>query len=381
MRILVVAPDFPYPPNHGGRFDVWERLKVMKDLGHTVDLIATIKANPDRSEILCVRDAIRNLWLVRRSYSLINHLRREPFQALSRQSLAEVSLSEGYDLVWLESEYVGPILGNPTLRTSKVYLRVHNDESAYYRQLARSSRKPHERFYYLVESRKFHWYSRHLFSLSDKILFISSNERESAVQTIPGIAQKAYFLPVSLPRATFIPPSNSGKVLFLGSLFMPNNRDAISWYLKEVHPKIAHPKYELIIAGNSRGENVSWLWQACQSYKNISVYESPPNLEPLYAQAGIFVNPIRFGAGIKVKSLEAIRNGLALISTSKGVEGTGLLSERHFLLANSPSEFSQAINFLLENESFRTNMVLAAQKFIAENYDSHNLLRELLPSK
>ena len=45
-RILVVCPDFVYPPNHGGRVDIWNRIKALNKLGVCVDIVCTVKNQP-----------------------------------------------------------------------------------------------------------------------------------------------------------------------------------------------------------------------------------------------------------------------------------------------------------------------------------------------
>lgn len=41
MKILIISPDHPYPPNHGGRVDIWNRIVLLSELNHEVDLIIT----------------------------------------------------------------------------------------------------------------------------------------------------------------------------------------------------------------------------------------------------------------------------------------------------------------------------------------------------
>ena len=45
-RILVVCPDFVYPTNHGGRVDIWNRIKALNKLGVCVDIVCTVKNQP-----------------------------------------------------------------------------------------------------------------------------------------------------------------------------------------------------------------------------------------------------------------------------------------------------------------------------------------------
>lgn len=380
MKLLIVSPDFPYPPNHGGRVDIWVRLQTFVRMGYTVDLLATSKIVPRESEMSVVKKAVRNFWLLERRNRPWHLLSAKPLQAVSRSSLATVPLSDYYDLAWLEGEYVEPVLHNPLLRARRVFMRFQNDEYAYFKQLASSTRHPLKRFYYQSEARKLQGLSQRLYHSMNKLFFISIEEMNALTQHDPDIKARSVLLPAPLSKTRFDPPRLGQHVLFVGSLFMPNNQEAILWYLKRVHPHITHPSYRLIIAGNSRGENLSWLHKAVATHSNVQVFDSPPDLEPLYAQSGIFINPMRLGAGVKLKTLEAIQNGLALVSTTKGAEGTGLEASKHFLLADEPKDFAAAIEQLIGNKPIQSQLITLGQQFLHEYYDHKAILERELSS-
>ena len=66
MKILVVAPDCPYPPNHGGRKDVFTRVELFHRLGHQVDLVFTSYVQPDAAAMEVLRRLCRNvIWVPR----------------------------------------------------------------------------------------------------------------------------------------------------------------------------------------------------------------------------------------------------------------------------------------------------------------------------
>jgi len=379
MKLLVVAPDFPYPPNHGGRVDTWVRLRVLAQLGHTVDLLVTSKIMPNESEVSMVKNVVRNVWLLERHNRPWHLISTKPLQAVSRSSLAAVRLSEQYDVTWLEGEYVEPVLNNPTLKSRRIFMRLHNDEYAYFRQLSSSTRNPLKWLYYKTEAQKFRGFSRRLYQKTDKLFFISIDELNNFTNQDPDLKAKSVLLPAPLSKNRFDPPRLGQYVLFVGSLFMPNNQEAILWYLQQVHPHITHRSYRLIIAGNSRGESLSWLHKAVTTHRNVQIFDSPPDLDPLYAKSCIFINPMRLGAGVKLKTLEAIQNGLALVSTTKGAEGTGLEAGRHFLLADEPRDFASAIEKLLDDKAAQIKLITQGQQFLCENYDHKSILeRELV---
>jgi hypothetical protein len=84
--------------------------------------------------------------------------------------------------------------------------------------------------------------------------------------------------------------------------------------------------------------------------------------------ASFFVNPMQNGAGVKLKSINAIVNGLLLIATTTGSEGIGLIDEKMFFLANTPSEFRTAlINALKSDPNQIVKIIDNAQNFLKSN--------------
>src|SRR5579859_6865601 len=96
-RILFVANDFPYPPNHGAAVDMWNRISILNSLGFAVDLIATVKSYPKPEHISAIRPFVQELWIVERNRGLSAMLALEPFQVRSRNALRDVPLKEFYD--------------------------------------------------------------------------------------------------------------------------------------------------------------------------------------------------------------------------------------------------------------------------------------------
>jgi polysaccharide biosynthesis protein PslH len=377
MKILVVSPDFPYPPNHGGRVDIWVRLQVLERMGITVDLLATSKFSPTTIELETVQKVVRNVWVLKRRSQWWHLLSYAPLQAVSRYELTKVKLNEDYDAVLLEGEYVEPVLRNRNLKTKKVFLRVHNDEIAFLKQLSLSTNNILKRIYYYSESQKIKFFFKKLYNSINGLFFISSKELSQFITRDSKLKSKSWLLPASLSKNKFEFPRYGTKVIFIGSLFMPNNQEAIVWYLENVHSLIKKPTYQLVIAGNSRGESLDWLKQCAKPFSNIEIYDSPDNLESLYAQSGIFINPMRSGAGVKLKTLEAIQNGLALVSTETGVEGTDLIPEDHFLLADDPRSFASQVERLLGNTTLQSSLIISGQQFLRQHYNHQAILTRI----
>jgi glycosyltransferase involved in cell wall biosynthesis len=373
MNILVVCNDFPYPADHGGRVDTWGRILALAELGWTIDLLVCGKHEPTEPDRRAVKAWVNDIKLCERKSSPIDLLMPEPLQVRSRNALKRVRLDREYDYVLLEGDYVYPVLDNPFIRAERAILRVHNDESAYFKSLARSTDHILHKLYYSLESLKFAGLQRKLESRIDKYLFISSKEHDRFARRHPGAA--SLFLPPPLTRETF---ARSGfetrHVVFIGSFFMPNNREGIRWYLEQVHPKLLDvPGYRFVVAGNSRGKGVDWL--NGYDLDKVDVHDTPESLDDIYESGYLFVNPMRNGAGVKLKTIEAIQNGLPVVSTTVGCEGTGLQNGSHIRVEDEPDAFCRAVKDLLSDPAAAESLLEASQQFIRDRYNHKEALR------
>ncbi|MDQ1168098.1 glycosyltransferase family 4 protein [Flavobacterium sp. SORGH_AS_0622] len=365
MKILIVASFFPYPPHFGGAFDVLERIKGIKSLGHDIDLVCTCKEFPEEKNVVFLKQFINELIIVPRKNKIINLFSAKPLQVISRKSLKKVALKKNYDYAILEAESVGIILENKYLKASQIVVRVHNNESDYFFQLAKSTKKYIEKLYYYLEGIKYKKYSKAIFEKADRLWFISNEEIKNCHILF---RNKSIYLPASV-NEVFVKQELSNKtVLFIGALFMPNNLEAIMWYLQNVHFLITEKNYKLIIAGSTGDKEPIIFEDIFKKYSNVEVLLNRSDLSSYYSQSTIFINPMLHGAGVKIKSINAIQNGLILISSKIGAEGTGLVKNEMYLEADLPEDFINAIlKTFTMNIDTRQKMVDNAQDFLTQN--------------
>lgn len=368
MKVIIISSFFPYPAHFGGAFDVLERIKGLKLLGHDIDLVCTCKESPEEKNIQFIKQFINELILVDRKNKVIDLFSPKPLQVVSRKQLKSIFIKTNYDYAILESESVGMVLENKSLKANKIIVRVHNNESDYFYQLAKSTKNYHDKIYYFLESLKFRKYSKKIYKKADRLWFIS-NEEINNMSVDLSLLNKSIHLPPSV-NGKFIKRDLYGKnLLFIGALFMPNNVEAILWYLNNVHSiLIKEENYKLIIVGSTGDSNPKIYHSMFNSYSNVEVRLNLKDLDKSYSESTVFINPMLHGAGVKLKSINAIQNGLLLVSSKVGVEGIGLIKNEMYLEANSPEDFSEAILkvFDMKNED-KQKMVVNAQNFLSQN--------------
>lgn len=376
-RVLIVSSFFPYPSYFGGSFDVLERAKGLKKLGFEIDLVCTCKIPPENEHVAFMKSIVNDIIIVERKNKLIHFFSRKPLQVLSRKSIKNIQLQLKYSFVILETEYVGAILENETLKAEKIFLRVQNNESAYFKELSQSTMNPLKKIYYLTDSLKFYWYSNHIFKKVDKLWYISSLEINANENNF----NKSVHLPAPINEKFVKRELTSKKILFIGSLFMPNNFEGLEWYLKNIHPKLCAEieEYVLIIVGSTGGISENYFHEKLKKYKKLEVHFNVKDLTKFYSESSIFINPMLHGAGVKIKTINAVVNGLPIVSTTKGAEGIGIVDKQMYFKADSPIDFKNAIlNIFNLKNSDKQVLVKQAQNYLEKNNYLNILKKELV---
>lgn len=164
-------------------------------------------------------------------------------------------------------------------------------------------------------------------------------------------------------------------ILYIGSK-NPINIEGFNYFLHEILPNIREivPTVKLLIAGD--------ICEKVEDSPNCIKFGRVQDLTRLYRQAMVVINPVRFGTGLKIKSIEALGYAKPLVTTSVGAEGLESSVNQAFCVADTSIEFSQAVTRLLINAE--TNIKLSKNAFkFAEKWNKSymNRLINALPQK
>lgn len=375
-KILWVCSDLPYPPTHGGRVDMWQRIKKASELNYSIDLIVTVKEREQLSDVIC--SLVDNVYIVNRDTGLRSFLNFKPYQIKSRKLLKRIDLNnKNYNLLVLESEYVYEILNNKTFSHNKISVRIHNNERRYFLGLAKAEKNIFKKIFYIFESFKFLFFSIFFTRKFDNYLFISEKEYRLSDSYL-GKSKNKYFHPTPFVDKCNYVEKKKFNVLFISSFFMVNNQEAIFWYLNKVHPQLSqYDDYNFILVGNDKNVSENFF-DNLSKYKKVKVFRSPSDLDTFYKESMIFINPMQNGAGVKLKTINAVEFGLPIVSTTVGSEGTNLRPEIDFLLANNPDEFCNSILKLYKNHDLRKSFVFNSKERLAANDTTISQIKQIL---
>lgn len=156
-------------------------------------------------------------------------------------------------------------------------------------------------------------------------------------------------------------------LLFVGGFAHPPNKDAVLWFADHVFPKIRAklPDVTFNIVGSKADEEVLALGKR----KGIKVlgFVSDEELEQLYQKNRIVVVPLRYGAGVKGKVVEALHNGAPIVTTSCGAEGIPFI-ERVVEIRDQADAFADCVASLYRNEGALMRMSQTAAAYVEQYF-------------
>lgn len=135
------------------------------------------------------------------------------------------------------------------------------------------------------------------------------------------------------------------------------NADGIAWFASNVWPRVRRPGIGLDLYG--------WIgerWKPPEG-EGIVAHGFQPDLDAVYRNIDIVINPVRYGAGLKIKTAEALGNGLPLVTSSEGARGLHAIAGTAFLVANTPADFAACLNRLIDDHDARKALGEAAYRF------------------
>lgn len=160
---------------------------------------------------------------------------------------------------------------------------------------------------------------------------------------------------------------NPGSLLFVGLMSYAPNIDAVSWFAREILPVVrqSEPLANLCVVGKDPPETIRLLESADSG---VEVKGFAPELRSFYERASVVVCPIRTGSGTKLKVLEALSYGKAMVATTEAIAGTDLRPGIDCLVADSPAEFASAILRLFSNPDLRKSLGLAGREAVIQRF-------------
>lgn len=386
LDLLFVSPWPPSPATFGAQRRV-EGLMTALSRRHRVSCLAIAGPEFDRAqaeraigayceEVVVLplpqsRGAVKRLLQLRSLASRKSYERRLYRLPALQRALDDLLLRRRYDAVSVESPHLMQHRfrqAPPGKSSPRVLLDEHNVEFDLARQSKEMSQERLRRLHHALNWRKIRREEMDAWKAADGVTFTSQNDFERARSLFPGV--RAAVIPNAAdvdffqPRPTY-PPPDGRTLVFFGTLDYYPNQDAMLFFLKEIWPRLAasHPNARLRVIGPRPTPEVL-------AYRGprIEVVGLVDDLRPHLAEAACIVAPLRVGGGTRLKILEAMAMGKAIVSTALGAEGIAAERERDLLIADQPAPFAAAVGRVLDDPELGRRLGSAARALAEARY-------------
>jgi glycosyltransferase involved in cell wall biosynthesis len=165
-------------------------------------------------------------------------------------------------------------------------------------------------------------------------------------------------------------------LVFTGKMDYRPNVDAMAWFIETVLPLVQEqiPDTKLYIVGQKPHSRLETL----RHKHNIEITGWVADVQPFLRGAGVYVAPLRMGSGTRLKILEAMAAGCAVVATSVAISGMKEEANKAMIVTDDIEAMAQEIITLLQKPEQRTLLGKKAQRFVKQYYDWPVLIPNLL---
>jgi glycosyltransferase involved in cell wall biosynthesis len=380
MRILITMPYLPWPITSGGKARQYHLLRTMAQRGHEITLLVQSKTPADADVHAALSPWVKELIVLpRRSLKSPITLWHAAFSRLPllttvngfapalSQRFEEQLQRRRWDIVQIEHSYGFQPFEAALQRHQQPFLLVeHNVESelgaatygkwpAWLRPLARFDQWRARRWERYVAAK-----AAMLVAVteSDAHKFAAMTSRPPHVVT-NGVDISGF--------ANVKPDVHSQRVLFVGNYEYAPNVDAIEWALDEVWPKLwaLQPDARFVVCGHAMPDSWRQRWPDAR-IEWLGFVDSLPTVQ---MQSAVFMAPLRFGGGSKLKVLEALAASMPVVSTTEGLSGLDVQAGQQAIVADDAEAMAQAVSALLQDPEGAAQMGQRARAHVTARFD------------
>lgn len=209
-----------------------------------------------------------------------------------------------------------------------------------------------------------------MLSLAHVVFAIQEEERRFISDHLP--ETRAILVPMPADVAAAPTPGNDDSVLFVGSNTAPNSV-GLSWFFSEVWPLVLseRPNCVLRVAGT-----VDRAFER-QNQPNVRFLGMVPDLAALYREAGVVISPLTFGSGLKIKLIEALAAGKAVVATSITLQGVTAQCDGAVICTDNAREFANALVRYCADFDARTALAQSALACARSHFTAEAVHRDL----
>jgi len=380
LNVLFLAPRLPLPADTGGKI---RTLNILKQLAKQSDvhLVCFSFEKDDQAQAKQIEEMGISVSLVlMRPAGFLVKVMSVLFGVLPfsiskynskkmREVLAAILRSKPFHAVHVDHLHMA--VYRDCFAEKVAFVDEHNVEYLILERCADIERAPLKKTLFFSQAKKmkkFEGRSAVKFSAcftvspNDKVTLSRITDGMVPIHVIPNGVDTDYFRPGSAVSG------EEESLVFTGSLDWFPNEDSVTYFCREILPAIRakKPNVKFYVVGKGATDTLKKL---AQDDSGIIVTGRVDDVRPYIAKSKIFVVPLRIGGGTRLKILEAMAMGKAVVSTTLGAEGIAYVENRDIILADRPQDFAKKVLSLLDDGKKRSELGTAARNFVLGWYD------------
>ncbi len=390
MRILALTTRCPFPLHEGRALRTFNLLKQVARK-HEVILCTFLQSREEveglremrafcsevYGEPLYIDNPRRELLvdLVRDAFSVTPILATKYRKRAMLDRMSALVRERDVDVVHLDMLHLGDFV--PAVSIAPTVLVEHNVEAVILARRLQTERNPLRRAYLRYQHAKLERYEARICAAVEEVVTVSDLD--------------AAALRVSCPTGSFTSVSNGvdadyfqskgtakkpGSLVFVGGLSWFPNLDAIRYFTAEILPRIAErvPDVSLTVVGRLPSREVAAEFAGDPRVRLTGTVD---DVRPFIDEAAAYVVPLRIGGGTRLKILDALAMGQAVVTTSIGCEGLELRSGEHLCVGDDPAAFTELVVRALNDPAFARGIGEAGRARVRSHYDWKSIAQVL----
>ena len=381
MKVLQLCLKVPFPPSDGGCIamhnmqkswwsnEVSVKVLTFNTIKHPVDLLklpVDYLANTHIEGVFLDNrikplDALKAL-IAGESYNIKRFISSD-----FEEKLKSVLLKDQYDVVQLESLYMAPYIDAiRSFSKAKIVFRPHNIEYKIWQRLAKNTTNPIKKIYLNILTRQLKKYEQGVLNKVDLLLPLTWEDAQ--ILTNMQCRKSMMVLPIGVNANDYaeVPQPNNQVVFHLGAMDWLPNVEGIRWFVKKVWPLVLKENKHAVLSLAGKGMPTDLLALNSERLKVADYISDAP---AFFKDGQVMVVPLLSGSGMRVKIIEGMAMGKAIVTTSIGLEGIIAQHHKELLIADSAEDFATAVVQLLNDNSLVERLGNEARDLVQARYD------------
>lgn len=382
MRMLFLEPRMIYPLDTGGKI---RSFNILKKLTQQHDITVVCYINNSEEDVYlpqmetCCTTLVTVPWkeskkdnmlfyagLFLNLFSKYAYMVKKYYSNRMRRVIQKLLDENQFDVV--VCDFLHTSINLPDVDQCPTILFQHNIESEIRKRHYMSEKNFLKKWYMYLQWKKLYKFEEEICKRFDHCIVVSEHDREvlqkefglTNVSIIPtGVDTEYYRVQQGKERAN--------SLIFTGSMDWIGNEDSILYFVREIFPhiKVKVPDVNFSIVGRNPSQK---LKQVLKFDTSITLTGRVPDIRPYIANSQVYIVPLVYGGGTRIKIFEAMAMGKPVVSTTIGAEGLPVTPEENIIIADEPEEFASRIVQLFNDANLRKRLGTASRKIVEENF-------------